>query len=438
MEYGAIAADGSIERAADTEILQSGWLRKRGGRNPAFKDRWFVLDREGRLAYAKSPAESSAPRKQDIPVAEGSVSTNGAAGLLLASPGRTYTLEASDPLERGAWLLAFAAAGATMEHDKDTQNLQMSRKGGSERGVLVSRAALDEDEASAWLRESGRGSAKSCKPGDSTPALAEVVGKAPTDRTWLDEWPAMRLEQLRLNGTVATRADVNEKGEKGGGGSESASTWRANRAAAIRWQEAEGWSADDAAAFVLISGCNANAISRALRERQHNYASSTHLVFRVLAGRAAAAPTAPPTYYYLTGDHSLAAHDPCWKDLLQPCVAVGTSFITSTLTFGRASAECFPDDKGFAEVFREPGSGKAFRRAQQSRVVRVVSRGPGDAPAEGGAAVRTLVQTAADRFEAPPLARVTLLRVVAPGAWEAHGVKVQQMLYEVSIAWQAA
>ena len=66
-------------------------------------------------------------------------------------------------------------------------------------------------------------------------------------------------------------------------------------------------------------------------------------------------------------------------------------------------------------------------------MVRIVSQ------KEGGAGpARTLVQTAADRWEAPPLARVTLLRVVPPGGWEAHGVKVQQMLYEVSIAWQAA
>ena len=48
----------------------------------------------------------------------------------------------------------------------------------------------------------------------------------------------------------------------------------------------------------------------------------------------------------------------------------------------------------------------------------------------------SLIQTAGAGYEMPPLATVTLEKVQQPGEWEVRGLKVQQRLFTVRVAYK--
>lgn len=112
------------------------------------------------------------------------------------------------------------------------------------------------------------------------------------DRTWREEWTAMRMEQMRIEGSSAgaTRKQCGE------GGPESIGAWHRVRKAAVDWKVRAGWSDETAIAYTVL-GCNSAALARSVREQSRTYAASAHLLVRTLAEQAKArADVAPPLY----------------------------------------------------------------------------------------------------------------------------------------------
>lgn len=376
---------------AAKSVSFSGWLYKAGNFHTAFKLRWFVLD-QGVAAYyetekSKTPKGEFGLLGATAQAVEGGESSGRfrfeVVVLEKSRRGRKYVLEAKDAAARDAWL-ANLALGSTPED--------------------------------SGVRAIG------------TDATLEAVVGPPPARSWRDEWVAMRSEQLRLEGDSgnATRKNC------GPGGQEGMEKWAKTRRDGIRFKLGHGWSQEDAEGYTLITGCNRAALARAVRERDTVYAASMHLVLRSLAaGATRMEAPAPPLYYVLCGQHGLATADAAWAVLLQPDVAPGLSFVTTSPALGRDDKKCIPNPSGYHERMIDRSGSPAGYDLQVSPVVRFVS-----AAAEGEV-LRTLVNVAPSRWELPPLATVTLQRIDPPGAWGAHGApKVDRTLYTVSVSWR--
>ena len=134
----------------------------------------------------------------------------------------------------------------------------------------------------------------------------------------------------------------------------------------------------------------------------------------------------PRCYMSLHDTFGLTTLDPAWKALLG--APIFTEFVTRSLIRGYADKGMFPHDGCDIHA----GVGGEWRPLD-SDIVAFRS-----APAEGNR-LRSLV-AGNDRSQIwhyilPPLATVTLRKVLEAGEWQAYGVKPGRRLYVVSVAY---
>ena len=389
----------------------TGWLHKRGENNTAFKSRFFVLTGK-RLAYFEGDGSKDKPKGEmalDGSVCEAVESaTKGRFRLQLTVTakgyeGRTYVMEAADEATREKWV------------------------------NTLMRAAVSEARPTTFPEGI---------------ALEQVVGPSPSARTWRQEWSAMRMEQLRSMGAtqLATRQQC------GSGGSEGIERWTTMRTASIEWKRSQGWDAEHAVAYTLLTACNRAALARSVRERSGQYAASMHLISRALGLRVKPLEPAPDTYYHLIGNNGLATTDSTWAALLDPAAAPGMKFVTTANSIARDDPNCFPIDDQASKSCRGVheklivGGGADTRYAYElkpSPVVKFLSAvsSAGDVANMSPPAHHTMVcvDGEGNRWELPALATITLVGISPPGSWGAYAAAtVDRTLYTVSVAWMAS
>lgn len=388
----------------------TGWLFKRGEGNTAFKRRFFVLSNKS-LAYfedekaqsAKGEVEldcSMVEESEDAPTPgryrfELTVFTKGLIG-------RTYILEAADDAVRREWVEALMwAAGKAF------------------RALVV-------------LPEGCR--------------LEDVVGPPPADRKWQQEWCAMRMEQLRHEGNTEKANRTN----CGAAGVEGIEAWSEKRGASIAWKGANGWDADHAVAYTLLTGCNRAALARSVCEKSAQYAASLHLISRSLGSIVVHGEPAPDTFCHLLGFNGLATNDATWSVLLKAGAAEGLRFVITSPAMARDDPCCFPLNdrstmtcRGFHDkhIAGAGGEDTQYRYVlMKAPVVRFVSsassaEAPGAPPSH-----HTLVQVdgVGNRWEVPALATVTLVSIDSPGTWGAFKAeRVMRTRYTVTVSWHS-
>jgi len=251
--------------------------------------------------------------------------------------------------------------------------------------------------------------------------LLETVGNKPR-RSWRDEWPQLRSEELHLTKSDASATPKSVERDDPLDGVAQRMKDR------IEWKTRAGWNSEDAEAVTCISSSGLTALGRAVRESSGAYAACTHRLTRALISRASAL-TEPPVYRNLTGTFGLATVDPCWNVLVEldgsigPS-AVGLSFVTSTTAIASDSSSCFsPDGRGFCVPLKV--NGKPENVLQESDVVCFRS-----APADGKG-FHSVVQTSASMYQLPPGTSITVEKVEDSGAWSAYGVVVKRRLFTV-------
>ena len=255
------------------------------------------------------------------------------------------------------------------------------------------------------------------------------------------------MESLRLQGVP----DKANRKECGSGGSESIERWAQVRSASIAWKKTNGWSDDDALGYTLLTGCNGAALARSVRDKSGQYAASLHLITRALAANVdRMTEPAPALYYKLCGRNGLSTVDAAWAALLQPGVAPGTSFLTSSMSVGRCHPNCFPpwgaqkECKGFHDMFigGKTPAGETLYLFDLciSPVIKFVSA-PTTVGESGLPTYRTLVQVDGhgSRWELPALATVTLQSIEPAGTWGAYEASVaHRTCYTVTVQWTAS
>lgn len=233
-----------------------GWLHKRGDVNPAFKARFCVLAGK-ELRYHEDERAAAVKGVIDLhgstcEVVEASTAGRHRFHLMTVTQGdtgRTFILEAADTESRDQWVAAL---------------------------MLASVAA-----------------ARPAAPFPDGVCLDQIVGPCPVERTWRQEWTAMRMEQLRATGATE-RAN---RRECLAGGSESIEQWSSVRSASIEWKVTNGWDREAALAYSLCvrSGCrspsepgapSAGAL-KAASQRSHESISAVALCSSVPAAHAA-------------------------------------------------------------------------------------------------------------------------------------------------------
>lgn len=185
--------------------------------------------------------------------------------------------------------------------------------------------------------------------------LVQAVGDAPTDRSWRDEWPYLRLEEYRRTGQFhgETEAWVCEH--------DSIERMVQGLHERVKWKLRNGWTKDDAEAITCICSGGLASLGRAVREGAGEYAASTHVLTSALCERAltAATVTEPPVYRHLSGAISLSTLDPAWEPLARAAAAkgsalsalVGVPFTTSAASLASDTSACFPaSGKGCAPL----------------------------------------------------------------------------------------
>jgi len=255
--------------------------------------------------------------------------------------------------------------------------------------------------------------------------LGSVVGARPL-RSWREEWPALRLQELKLTGQTGglTTIKAVEKDDP----LDQAIGRMKDR---IDWKMRNGWSRDEAEAVTCISSSGLTAIGHAMRAGAHDYDASTHILSRVLVAHASA-DAEPLVYRNLTGTFGLATIDPCWVALLRAgggdASAIGSSFVTSTTIIASDSCVSFPPDgRGFCVPLKVDG--KLTHVLQDSDVVAFRS-----APADERG-LHSFAHTSASMYQAPPRATVVVEKVEESGRWTAYGTQVHRRCFTVSITY---
>ena len=124
-----------------------------------------------------------------------------------------------------------------------------------------------------------------------------------------------------------------------------------------------------------------------------------------------------------------ATNDPAWEALTQPGASAGLGLVTNgSIRADEVDSRHFPDDKGFHTYVNR--GGKNMFELQDSDVVSFRSAA---ADADG---YHSLVRTAENAYDLPPLATMTIEKVEQPGEWEVLGHKVQRRLFTVSVAFK--
>eukprot|EP00747_Dinoflagellata_sp_TGD_P218909 gnl/TRDRNA2_/TRDRNA2_91094_c0_seq1.p1 gnl/TRDRNA2_/TRDRNA2_91094_c0~~gnl/TRDRNA2_/TRDRNA2_91094_c0_seq1.p1 ORF type:complete len:331 (+),score=55.08 gnl/TRDRNA2_/TRDRNA2_91094_c0_seq1:62-1054(+) len=243
-------------------------------------------------------------------------------------------------------------------------------------------------------------------------------------RTWKDEWPALRAEEIRLRGQERSF----RRGDFDPGGKAHIDVVLEHFSVFVSWQLRNGWDKAQAEAYTVLASCGRAALARALREGSPCYAASQHIVFSALRDRALLlSQAAPDCYRNLTGSFSLSAEDPGWALLYHPDARAGLCFRTSSVTTAYEGRSYFPNDRGFCMSVSK--AGKVLREMQDSDVVRFCSS------ASEGCMLRSLVETAEGTYDLPPLGMVALESVLEPGEWDAYGIQVKRRLFTVRVSF---
>lgn len=284
-------------------------------------------------------------------------------------------------------------------------------------------------------------------------SLPELIGPPP-QHTWEDEWVKLKAESYRLSGQgEATPEDdeayvrehdpihkyKNQEGVKQD----------------IQHLVENGWSTERAEVYTLLFTC-ADALGRALRERERCYAASTYALSEALfaqrygaslselsedarkpgAGRPRLPPriargTAPALYAHRDGLFGLCERDPAWNDVEAPD---GTGFrgLTSTaLVHASCDPRYFTAD-GFSVNTTVAGNEETFVLVPQDSDVVCFESNPDD---EHGA--HSAIITSESSGDFPPNTLFRLKGVVNPGQWEAPGgVFPMQRLLVVTATFQ--
>ena len=272
-------------------------------------------------------------------------------------------------------------------------------------------------------------SAEQREVGELTPALQvtsaswceRAVGPKP-QRSWREEWPALRVEELQKTGQfTGETAEWIAKHKP-------PEVFLKHSAASVKWKCQAGWSLEHAEAETAISSNGHAAVGAAVREESARYAACTHVACEaLLAAAKRLGEPEPPCFRHLRGVMGLSLVDPTWLQLMAPDVAPGFSFVTSTIAFASDHSDSVTE-QGYCVPLLDQ-EGKLSYRPQESDVVCFLSA----APDERG--FRSLVQVSASGYHLPPMTTVTLEKVDGPGSWQAYGRRVRRRLYTVSVAY---
>jgi len=246
---------------------------------------------------------------------------------------------------------------------------------------------------------------------------------------WRREWPALRHEQLRLQGQGHLATD-----ERMAPGRPDSIEWMVQGyQTQIGFMVRDGWESWKAEAYTLLACCATAALGRAAREGGTDYPHSARLLRDVLDERRSVCcgttyQPVPLAYTNLTGPLSLTSSDPVWAQLCVrggPLPEVGLELLTSALAVAVASAECFQSAQGFAATLSRGGVAEVL--AVESDVVCFESRGP----AVAGGPHRSLVSVGGDGYHLPPGARLRLHSVQQ--RFKAYGTSVRRRLFTVTV-----
>ena len=367
-----------------------------------------------------------------------------------------------------------------VELNKDSDVTAESRQHNRSLLTKQRRAAMDEDdldemqeriEAVMDLKEeikSGDFQRGSTGVPDVYLDAESVVGPRPEERSWVDEWAALNVDQATIDGLHDEEGQVkphaSQFAEGTAGGLTSMTTEYHEQ---VEWKVKIGWERAHAIAHTLIACCGTSALARAIEECDDEFAASTHSFLDALYARArqvnmlpsatgdkgaagvaqaggsgAILTTAPFAYANLHGKYGLACEEPAWANFLHPEAQVGACFTINEPTSASGSPECITSRTGFAVPVRKPmpndddGPGVIVFEPQDSAIVRFVSWPTEKHPTLGGHLGHSLIQTAPSSYDVPPLATIELTGVHEPGMWEAYGVRVHQILYEVEVTYR--
>ena len=147
-------------------------------------------------------------------------------------------------------------------------------------------------------------------------SLPELIGTPVLGRDWQDEWVPLRAEYYKLSGQpqFASEAVVRQKF--------TIDRTKISFRASIDDMVGRGWPRERAETYELLRSC-ANALGRALRERDPCYSASTYALCDALfthhrEQRSRDADEPPRLYAHLRGRHSLIEKEPAWERLEVP------------------------------------------------------------------------------------------------------------------------
>lgn len=243
--------------------------------------------------------------------------------------------------------------------------------------------------------------------------------------SWRCEWPALRREQLRLQGQGYLTSD-----ERMAPGRPDSIEWMVqDYKPQISFMVRDGWEPWVAEAYTLLACCATAALGRAAREGGTDYPCCARVLREALHERSShSTAPAPAAYTNLTGQLSLCSADPAWARLCERGGAppeVGIEIVTSAVAVAVASAECFQSAQGFAASLSRGGVTELL--AVESDVVCFESRGP----ATEGGQPRSLVPVGGSGYHLPPGARLRLVSVQQ--RFKAYGTSVRRRLFTVTI-----
>ena len=113
-------------------------------------------------------------------------------------------------------------------------------------------------------------------------SLGELVGPAPTHRSWIDEWVALNVAGYQM--TPGCERFANEAYVAR---NETVERLKGNFAATVDGMMERQWSKDRAELYCLL-GSTANALAAALRERSSRFAATTYTLCDTLWEQRAA------------------------------------------------------------------------------------------------------------------------------------------------------
>ena len=282
-------------------------------------------------------------------------------------------------------------------------------------------------------------------------SLPELIGPPPR-HTWQDEWIKLKAESYRLSGQGEATPEDDERYVREHDPIEKYKLQEGVKQD-IEHLVDNGWSVSSAEVYTLLFTC-ADALGRALRERDPCYAASTYALSEALfaqrygaseegeaadlqrtktgGGRRVARPargTAPALYAHRDGLFSLCEREPAWNDLETPD---GTGFrgLTSTALVHASCDPRYFTEKGFS-VNTMQDDHTFVLVPQNSDVVCFESA----ADDEHGA--HSAIITSESSGDFPPNTLFRLKGVVNPGQWEAPGgVFPNQRLLVVTATFQ--